>query len=116
MDFVFEVCTLLDQSLPAAHSCAAHTQFFGRYVTLSDHAGSAKLREQLRVEPVVFHFRIADRLSLARICDNHVEGIVDRVVITSCSDRRFRTYVLFSNVIEIRVFNVNLFDNLVSVV
>ena len=44
MNFVLEVRALFDQPFPAAHKCAALTKLFGWNVTLSDHAGSAKLR------------------------------------------------------------------------
>jgi hypothetical protein len=86
------VDALLDQPFPAAHECAALTQFLGRNVTLCDHAGSAKLREQLRIEPVVFHLSNPDSLGLSGIGNNHVETLVERVVnrvvVTGCFNRR----------------------------
>ncbi|MUW13441.1 hypothetical protein GJ633_01320 [Halorubrum sp. CBA1125] len=99
--FIFEVRALLDQPLPAVHECAALSEFFGRDATLSDHAGSAKLFAQLRVESVVFHLSLADRLSLGWICGNHVEvfveDVVDRVVVAGYFERRFGSGILFDN-------------------
>jgi hypothetical protein len=57
-------------------------------VTLGDHAGSAKLREQLRVEPIIFHLGSDDRFGLFGVSNDDVEilveSIVDRVVIADC--------------------------------
>jgi len=53
-------------------------------------------------------------------CDKHVKvfvkGVVDRVVVADCFERRFGSSVFFGNVVEIRVYDANLFDDLGIVV
>ena len=95
-------------------------KFFGWDVTLGDHTGSAKLREQLRVEPIIFHLSNPDRFGLLGISNHYVEilvkSIVDRVVVAGRFDHCFCACIFLGDFIEIRVLDANLSVNLAIII
>jgi hypothetical protein len=78
------------------------------------------LREQLRVEPIVFHLSNSNCLGLLGISNHYleilVEGIVDRVVVAGRFDHCLRACIFLGDLIEIRVFDANLSVNLTIIV
>src|SRR5699024_4615215 len=114
VDLVLEVRTLLHELLPPARKFAIPPKVRGRDVTFGNFSHPQESRKILRVFAIILLFLISEPIRLHRIGECHikvfVEPVVDREVVTPRLDSGFAFSVLLGDLVEVLVFDANLFD------